>query len=295
MPSRSTVSHRRTTLMASAVAVIAAALTGTGRYGRSTLGCGADHAHPGRVHTGDVHLRLRLHPRDRGSSPLRPRGEARRPRRPAGALQLPAADGNLRCYGPDQIRNAYDIQPLLDKGVTGKGRTIVIVDAFNPPNVQAELDTFTTTWHLPKARLRVVNPFGAGYDEQRPEPAGLGRGDRARHAVGPRRGAGRQDRARYREDERRRRHPGRHRLRGRPPPGRRGLAELRRRRALLRQEPPGAVDPHVRARDRQGHHLHGLQRRPGLGTADVRRELLLPRRVDHRPTTRSTSPSAARS
>ncbi|HYJ75284.1 MAG TPA: hypothetical protein VEV65_06765, partial [Kineosporiaceae bacterium] len=30
------------------------------------------------------------------------------------------------CYGPDQIRAAYDIQPLLDRGITGKGRTIVI-------------------------------------------------------------------------------------------------------------------------------------------------------------------------
>lgn len=76
------------------------------------------------------------------------------------------------CYGPDQIRAAYDIQALLDKGVTGKGRTIVIVDAFNPPNVQQELDTFTTTWGLPKANLTVVNPFGAGYDPSDPNQSG---------------------------------------------------------------------------------------------------------------------------
>src|SRR6185503_6562622 len=78
----------------------------------------------------------------------------------------------VRCFGPDQIRTAYNIQPLLDKGVTGKGRTIVIIDAFNPPNVQDELDTFTDTWGLPKTHLRVVNPFGAGYDETDPNQQG---------------------------------------------------------------------------------------------------------------------------
>jgi subtilase family serine protease len=68
------------------------------------------------------------------------------------------------CYGPDQIRAAYGIQPLLDRGDTGKGRTIVIIDAFAPPNVADELNTFTTFWNLTAADLTVVNPFGAGYD-----------------------------------------------------------------------------------------------------------------------------------
>ena len=63
------------------------------------------------------------------------------------SCQTPSGSTNsgLHCYGPDQIRNAYRIQPLLDRGVTGKGRTIVIIDAFNPPNVAAELATFSTT------------------------------------------------------------------------------------------------------------------------------------------------------
>jgi subtilase family serine protease len=89
------------------------------------------------------------------------------------SCQTPGGSGSgLNCYGPDQIRAAYGIQPLLDKGVTGKGRTIVIVDAYNPPNVQQELDTFTTTWGLPKADFAVVNPFGASYDENDPNQTG---------------------------------------------------------------------------------------------------------------------------
>ena len=33
----------------------------------------------------------------------------------------------LLCYGPDQIRAAYDVQPLLAEGITGAGKTIVVV------------------------------------------------------------------------------------------------------------------------------------------------------------------------
>src|SRR5713226_8148221 len=43
------------------------------------------------------------------------------------------------CYGPDQIRAAYDIQPLLNSGVDGTGRTIVIIDAFQSPTIQQDL------------------------------------------------------------------------------------------------------------------------------------------------------------
>jgi subtilase family serine protease len=71
----------------------------------------------------------------------------------------------VTCYGPQQIRTAYGIDKLLAKGVNGQGRTIVIIDAYNPPNVEAELARFSTTWGLPTANFRVVNPYGAGYDE----------------------------------------------------------------------------------------------------------------------------------
>ncbi|HYY09297.1 MAG TPA: S53 family peptidase [Kineosporiaceae bacterium] len=78
----------------------------------------------------------------------------------------------LTCYGPEQIRRAYGIDKLLNRHVTGKGRTIVIIDAYAPPNVAAELKTFTTTWGLPDADLTVVNPYGAGYDEKDPNQRG---------------------------------------------------------------------------------------------------------------------------
>ena len=64
------------------------------------------------------------------------------------------------CYGPDQIRAAYGIQPLLDRGFDGSGRTIAIIDAYGSPTLESDLSTWETLWGLPHADLTVVKPFG---------------------------------------------------------------------------------------------------------------------------------------
>ncbi len=64
------------------------------------------------------------------------------------------------CYGPDQIRAAYGIQPLLDRGLTGAGRTIVIIDAFANPTIADDLATFDATWGLPDPVFTIVSPDG---------------------------------------------------------------------------------------------------------------------------------------
>jgi subtilase family serine protease len=64
------------------------------------------------------------------------------------------------CYGPDQIRAAYSIQPLLDKGLDGTGRTIGIVDAYGSPTLMSDLNKFDTTWGLAAPNITVSQPFG---------------------------------------------------------------------------------------------------------------------------------------
>ncbi len=64
------------------------------------------------------------------------------------------------CYGPDQIRAAYDIQPLLNSGVDGTGRTIVIIDAFQSPTIQQDLTLFDHLWGYPDPTLNIFHPFG---------------------------------------------------------------------------------------------------------------------------------------
>lgn len=76
------------------------------------------------------------------------------------------------CYSPDQIRTAYDIQPLLDKGKDGRGRTIVIVDAYAAPGIADDLAAFDGVFGLPDPQLTVVAPQGANWDPTDPEQQG---------------------------------------------------------------------------------------------------------------------------
>ena len=53
------------------------------------------------------------------------------------------------CYDPYQMRRAYNIDTLIAAGFDGRGKTIVIVDAFQSPNIVLELNTYDTFYGLP--------------------------------------------------------------------------------------------------------------------------------------------------
>jgi subtilase family serine protease len=65
---------------------------------------------------------------------------------------------HIRCYTPQQYRKAYNLAPLYKSGITGKGRTIVIVDSFGSPTIQQDLNTFDKTFGLPYTKVD-VRPF----------------------------------------------------------------------------------------------------------------------------------------
>jgi subtilase family serine protease len=65
-----------------------------------------------------------------------------------------------RCYSPEQIRTAYNITPLLRQGITGAGRTIVIVDAYQSPTIRQDLQTFDRVFGLPDPVLTILAPDG---------------------------------------------------------------------------------------------------------------------------------------
>src|SRR5262249_47035556 len=65
-----------------------------------------------------------------------------------------------RCYSPQQIRQAYGVQALLDKGITGKGRVITIIDAFQDPAIRQELHMFDQLFGLKDPQLNILAPFG---------------------------------------------------------------------------------------------------------------------------------------
>ena len=63
------------------------------------------------------------------------------------------------CYDPYQIRHAYNIDNLISAGFTGKGKTIVIVDAFQSPNIVDQLNQYDAFYGLPG-----LNGLGAPAD-----------------------------------------------------------------------------------------------------------------------------------
>jgi subtilase family serine protease len=66
-----------------------------------------------------------------------------------------------RCYQPAQIQNAYNITPLLNRGIDGSGRTIVIVDAFGSPTIATDLQAFDATMGLPDPSFSQIAPAGS--------------------------------------------------------------------------------------------------------------------------------------
>ncbi len=69
---------------------------------------------------------------------------------------------HVACYQPAQIQRAYDLNPLYAQGITGKGATIVIVDSFGSPTIQADLATFDQTFGIPAPpSFKIIQPAGA--------------------------------------------------------------------------------------------------------------------------------------
>jgi subtilase family serine protease len=85
------------------------------------------------------------------------------------------ATAGVPCYAPFQLQRAYDLKRLYKQGLTGRGRTIVIVDAFGSPTVQADLAKFDTDFGLPDPpRFDIIQPAGPvpPFDPTDPDMAG---------------------------------------------------------------------------------------------------------------------------
>jgi len=72
-------------------------------------------------------------------------------------------DSVTTCYTPQQLQVAYGIKPLLDRGIDGRGETVVLPElaetTLNPPlvsDLRQDMATFDSLFHLPAAHMRVV-------------------------------------------------------------------------------------------------------------------------------------------
>ena len=64
------------------------------------------------------------------------------------------------CFGPSDLRRAYDVDPLLRSGITGQGRTIAIIVSFGSPTIRADLHAFDHAFSLPDPPLEIRAPLG---------------------------------------------------------------------------------------------------------------------------------------
>jgi subtilase family serine protease len=70
------------------------------------------------------------------------------------------------CYDPFQMRTAYGVDQLIKAGFDGSGKTIVIVDAFQNPNIVNQANFFNNFYGLPLfntgngPKLTVIAPDG---------------------------------------------------------------------------------------------------------------------------------------
>lgn len=76
------------------------------------------------------------------------------------ACQTNSSAQSTHCLGPYQVREAYGVTGLLQKGMTGAKRTITIIDAFGSPTIQQDLKAFDAAWGLPDTSLKVFTPYG---------------------------------------------------------------------------------------------------------------------------------------
>jgi subtilase family serine protease len=87
----------------------------------------------------------------------------------AGYACLPTAPGTTPpCYfSPQLLRTAYGVTPLLDRGIDGRGQSVVLPELAEAPGTTAATDIrqdvalFDRTYSLPAVNLKVTNLAGA--------------------------------------------------------------------------------------------------------------------------------------
>ena len=79
---------------------------------------------------------------------------------PPTTAQGDATEGTA-CYNPGQLEQAYGLNPLYANGLTGAGRTIVLVDPFGSPTAASDLATFDSDNGLPAPpSFNIIAPDG---------------------------------------------------------------------------------------------------------------------------------------
>jgi subtilase family serine protease len=67
----------------------------------------------------------------------------------------------IPCFSGTQLADHYGLPALWSQGLTGKSKTIVIVDSYGSPTIEKDLQTFDKMLGLPNPSLSIIQPAGA--------------------------------------------------------------------------------------------------------------------------------------
>ncbi len=65
------------------------------------------------------------------------------------------------CMTPHSLRVAYGVEPLTEKGFTGKGQTVIDIVSFGSPTLAQDMAFFDKQFGLPPVNLQVIAPLNA--------------------------------------------------------------------------------------------------------------------------------------
>jgi subtilase family serine protease len=78
-----------------------------------------------------------------------------------------AANGIVCAYTAAQLQNHYGLPAAYAAGLTGKGKTVVLLEAYGYPNIQADANTFSQLMGLPaltSSNFQIIYPQGPPAD-----------------------------------------------------------------------------------------------------------------------------------
>jgi subtilase family serine protease len=64
------------------------------------------------------------------------------------------------CFTPHVLRVAYGVEPLTEKGFTGKSMTVIDIVSYGSPTLQQDMDIFDKQFGLPPITMQVIAPLG---------------------------------------------------------------------------------------------------------------------------------------
>jgi len=65
----------------------------------------------------------------------------------------------VSCQTPQSMRAAYGIAPLIQKGDTGQGQTVVDIVSFGSPTLQQDMNVFDQQFGLPPITIQQISPL----------------------------------------------------------------------------------------------------------------------------------------